>query len=443
MNKALISLIISTLIQLATANNGFSQENGRQEYTKIDSIDIQKNWISWNRVILNELGFELGDTVSTGQLDTAMMKVWNIGNFVDVEYKIVTDSTNKNTLEITARDAIRFYPLIGIDYSSGNDYNINLGLGDENFLGSNIKLSAAIGLSNIGNSFDFRIRLPRQLLYKNMTFSVGFIKGRETRQRLEKEIFYNTGNKVDSVVYNTLMLSPFNKMEIYGNIGNPWHLDYKYRFSPNLSWHYARHTTNLSLLEDSTDLQYVPEPYDFQILSFSVDESIGTMNWKRHRKNGYVISAGFDYSFGLNKETPSWYSLSLSGEYSKIFNPILQLATWFRTAYTNAAHPAYVIMQGSSAVLGLRQGEIYGNAYYAAYMGAHFTWINKRWLSIENAYFLNFGAGSEKYFALYATKPKWAVGSSFRFQLPLAPLIAFKVTLMYAGPGSEWFKFNI
>ncbi len=420
-----------------------SQKNEASQKIRIDSIDIQKNWISWDRIILNELGFKEGDTVNFGQLDIAMMKIWNINNFVDVGYEIITDSIGENLLQITARDAIRFYPLIGIDYSSKNDYHINLGFGDENFLGSNIKLRGAVGLTNIGNSFDFRISLPRQLLYKNMTFSFGFVKGKETKQKIEKEIIYNANNEIDSVEYNTLMLAPFDKMEIYGSVGNPWHLDYHYRFSPNLSWRYARHVTDLSLIDNPDDLQLVPEPYNFHMLSFGISESIGMINRKRHRKDGYVISAGFGYSFGLNEETPNWYSLSMYGEYDKIFNNILQFTGWFRTAYTNASHPAYVLMKGSSDVLGLRQGEIYGNAYYSTYMGMHFTWINSRWIAVENAYFFNFGAGSEQYLTLFGTKPKWAIGTSFAFQIPQVPLIAFKLTFMYAGPGSNWFKFNL
>ena len=119
-----------------------------------------------------------------------------------------------------------------------------------------------------------------------------------------------------------------------------------------------------------------------------------------------------------------------------------QLSTELRTGYTTATDQ-YRFIKGSSDVLGIRTGEIYGKTFYSAYAGGHFTWFNTKWLSLENAYFLNWGNGADTYRALFSNKQKFSVGSSFEFRIPMVSWINFKLTFMYAGPGGEWFKFNM
>lgn len=106
-----------------------------EDSVKIDRIEIQRNWITWDRIILNELLFKEGDWVKFGEIDTSINKVRNIGNFANVDYSI-QDGQDGNTMQIEALDALQIYPVITIDHSSENDFNYRLGFGDENFLDS-------------------------------------------------------------------------------------------------------------------------------------------------------------------------------------------------------------------------------------------------------------------------------------------------------------------
>lgn len=402
-------------------------------------IEIEKNWITWDRIIKNELLFEEGDWVRIGQIDTSMNKVWNIGNFANVEYTLAAGPKG-DTLKIQALDAVKFYPLISIDHSSENDYKYRLGAGDDNFLGSNAKLKVAWEKTPIAVKWDFSLGIPRQLMYKNMTAKIGFAKGNETKVFLDRVITDINGKKEAS--YNTLMMAPYDKTEFYAEIGNPWHQDYHYRFSPNLSLRFNQHTINHSILsQEDLDLAvHVPyEEYTFLKIGFS--ESIGTVNSKRHRFDGYTAQLAYDLNLGF-RGTDNFHSITAEGEYHKSFNEIIQGSFWARTGYTTA-DDHYRFIKGSSDVLGLRTGEIFGKAYYSAYAGTHFTWLNTKWIALENAYFINFGNGAEDYGTLFSDTPKAAAGTYLEITFPIAPLAAFRFTFMYAGPGSEWFKFNL
>ncbi|MDX2430789.1 MAG: hypothetical protein QNK35_07640, partial [Bacteroides sp.] len=106
--------------------------------------------------------------MSYGEIDTSMNNVWNIGNFANVDY-VINEGPDGNVMVIEALDGLQIYPVMAIDYSSENDYNYRLGIGDENFLGSNSEIKVVWIKKPTGASWDFRFKLPRQLMYKNMT----------------------------------------------------------------------------------------------------------------------------------------------------------------------------------------------------------------------------------------------------------------------------------
>ncbi len=406
---------------------------------RIDRIEISRNWMTWDRIIRNELLFEEGEWVRYGEIDTSMNKVWNIGNFADVSYTI-DETVEGNVMKIEALDALQIYPVLTVDHSSENDFNYRLGLGDENFLGSNSELKIVWDKKPTGATWDFRFKMPRQLMYKNMTAEIGTKVGLDTRVFYDRVI-----NEIDAkkeAEYVTRMIAPYHKLDIYAIIGNPWHLDYKYRFSPDLSLRYMQDEYDTTLLgPEELEMGVHAGNETFRFFNISVSESIGTVDKQRHRKNGYTAGITYDYFMGL-QGTRSHHAFNLSGEYHRTLTPLIQISTWLRTGYTTA-DDQYRFIKGSSDVLGLRWGEIYGKTYYSAYAGTHFTWLNTKWVSLENAYFLNWGNGADTYAALFGEKQKFSVGTFLEIRVPVVSWIAFRFTFMYAGPGSEWFKFNM
>jgi len=432
---------LGLLISLGTGHHmrGQEQAPNPSDSVKIDHIEINRNWMTWERIIRKELLFEEGEWVRFGEIDTSMNRVWNTGNFANVEYTIV-EGPEGNVMQIEALDALQIYPVISIDHSSENDYNYRLGFGDENFLGSNSELKIVWDKKPTGATWDFRFKLPRQLMYKNMTVELGTKVGLDTKVFWDRKVTEVDGKKEGE--YIPRLLGPYHKLDIYGTIGNPWHLDYRYRFSPDLTIRYMKDAYDSTLLS-AEDLEWGVQVEDatFQFLNIQVAESIGTVDQQRHRKNGYTLALSYDLFLGL-EGTRTHHAINLKGEYHKSYNPLFQLSSTFNFGYTNASDQ-YRFMKGSSDVLGMRLGEIYGKMYYSVYSGAHFTWFNTKWLSLENAYFINYGNGVESLSGFFDTRIKFSVGTSFEFRIPVVSWINFRLTFMHAGPGTEWFKFNM
>lgn len=437
-------LVLLALLLCSSTLKSMGVKGDREHFpdsVQIDRIEFRRNWMTWDLIIRRELGFEAGQRVSFGQIDTAMQKIWNIGNFASVDYSL-SEEEGDTVMTIRALDAVKFFPLIGIDHSSREDYRYQLGVSDGNFLGSNSDMSFSWVSQPLGTSWNFRLRLPRQLLYKNMTLGFGFRSGHRVRRYLERQFKYDAGGKVESVEYVPLMLAPHDQLEISADIGNPWHRDFAYRFSPDLGISYRKYDSRPELLAgEEYDPGLVMDSFHHQFLSIGLSESVGLINRKRRRMDGYLLHAGYGLSIGLGPETRSYHTLNLGAQYHNTLTNLLQLSAWFRTGFTTAQDP-YKFIRGSGDVLGLRTGEIYGKASYSAYLGAHFTWFDRTWLALENAYFLNWGSGHDSYFKLYTQKPFMAVGTSFVIQVPAAPFLIAKLTFMYAGPGTEWYKFQ-
>ena len=116
MCKFLIAVLFLFFLILPTDGQG-NPPNTRTEYIIIDSINVIKNWRTRDAIILSELDFKPGDRVRRGEIDSCMIKVYNIGNFARVEYDIDTMANGGNLLVITAKDALTIVPILSF---SGN-----------------------------------------------------------------------------------------------------------------------------------------------------------------------------------------------------------------------------------------------------------------------------------------------------------------------------------
>lgn len=392
---------------------------------KIDSIRIEKNWRTKKAIIQDELGIKVGDSINQGSLDTMMMRLWNIGNFAKVGYELDTLSSNSYLLKVMAKDALTIVPILSF---SGNkqDWSLSAGMTDNNFLGRNIRLNVQGTIGTNAKNFNLGITVPRQLMYKNMSVSGNVLYGQGNNYRIEN------GEKISGVAYTNKQLS--------GGISNPWHEDFNYKFSPNLGWSVFQHNADSSLVESEAPLA---GNYKVNYLSLSVGESVGYIRRMRHQKNGFQASLGIGAGIGLDKNSPFYYSIGAGVDYHKLFNKVVQFSAEYSTGYTSSKIPSLLFYKGASAVKGILTGEISGQSYYAAYVGWHFTYINRDWFAMEQSVYLNWGSGNDNYLDLYKSAPLYGIGTGFYFNIPMIPWLGFRMYFTYSGTNSNWFRFEL
>ena len=391
----------------------------------IDSIKIVKNWRTKDKIIREELGFGQGDAVTRGDLDTMMIRIWNIGNFARVTYELDTLPDGGNLLKVLAKDAFTVVPVISFN-GSQKDWRLSLGMSDDNFLGRNIRFHISGTMGTNDKSFNMGINVPRQLLYKNMSVSTNLSIGKGINYR------YHDGQKSSVIAYH--------KRQISGGISNPWNEDFKYRFSPNFGWSVFQHVTDSSLVQSEVPFS---RHYKVNYLALSLSESVGYIKRMRHQKDGYKIGIGIGAGIGLDAHSPFYYNIGGGAEYHKLFNKVVQFSAKYSSGYTSSVLPSLLFYKGAGDVKGIVTGEISGQAFYTASLGWHFTYINRDWFAMEQSFFVDVGNGKDCYTDLYRNKPLYGVGTGFYFNIPMIPWMSMRLYFTYSGKHSNWFRLEI
>jgi outer membrane protein assembly factor BamA len=403
----------------------YGQDSGEIK-GRIDSIEIKKNWRTKDQIILQELLFKKGDSFSEKTLQKSITRIWNIGNFAKVDYTLDTLAPGSYMITITAKDAFTLLPIFSF-HGNRNDYQLGLGVRDDNFLGRNISLDVVGNFGTTRNDYQLGITLPRQLLYKNMVLSFNTSKG------IGKNYTYKDNLKTSAVAYH--------KWNISGSIGNPYHTDFKYTFSPNFSWSLFQHKTDSILLEDE-DVTH-PDDYKISYLALSVNESLGLINSIRHQKDGYSVSAGFGVGIGLDNNSPPYTSAGFNMAYYKLINPIIELSANFSSGYTTATKPSLIHYLGPGNIRGLLTGQEAGQGYYSGSVGAGFTWIYSDWFALEQSVYSNFGKAGNNYFDIYKSVPRVSLGTGIKIWMPLIPWLGASVHFSWLKGNKNWFYLSI
>ena len=389
---------------------------------RIDSISIVKNWRTKDKIILRELMFQKGDCPDSLLYEQSKKKLWNLGNLAEVKFRSDTLANGNLHLEITARDAFTLVPILAY---SGNkeEFNLTLGVNDNNFLGRNIGLDLVGSTGTNKVSYNLGVRIPRQLLYKNMTLGFSSSVG---------ENVYTTYNNREAVAHLGV-----KQKNIGFSIGNPYHTDFSYSFSPNLGISVFSHQTDTSIVDQTL---LIRQEYEIAYLSFSLSESIGIINRFRHQKDGYLFDMGASAGMGLNNQSTFYYTISGGAQYHKLFNQVVQLSLQYKTGFTSSDFLSLQHHLGASDIKGILYGQVAGKAYYTGYLGGHFTYINKKWFAIEHSLFMNIGNATNHYGNLYTSNPVMAVGTGVEFRIPMIPWLYLRFHFTYAGKGSNWFN---
>jgi outer membrane protein assembly factor BamA len=399
----------------------YSQDTDSNElHWTIDSISIRKNWRTKERIILQELGIKKGDALSQTQIEASITKIWNIGNFAKVNYQIDTLEDKKILLTINAQDALTLMPILSFN-GNKEEFTLIVGIADNNLLGRNIDLNfSGVYGTNVRN-LNVGIGIPRQLLYRNMTVSGGFMIGQASNYRyIEDTIFSGIGTRQKSANLH---------------IGNPFHTDNYYSFSPDLGIGYYNQKTDSTLLKEGVNND---GHYNLDYITIGTGESIGILNRVRHQQSGYQVSVGFGYGISLNKENPGYFSVGFGALVSKIFRKIFQFDANFSTGYTTAKLPSQINYLGPGQVKGILTGERSGQAIWSANTDIKITYINRDWFATEQSFFINAGNSNDIYWEIYNQKPLYSLGSQLRVMIPMIPWLA--INFYYAWVEKNWFS---
>ncbi|MEL6536417.1 MAG: POTRA domain-containing protein, partial [Bacteroidota bacterium] len=82
------SLFSPLSVQANPSTHSLIQRDTLTEDTRIDSIIIDRNWRTRDKIILRELTFQPGDVVTPQMMKESIDRVWNVGNFATVDWTL-------------------------------------------------------------------------------------------------------------------------------------------------------------------------------------------------------------------------------------------------------------------------------------------------------------------------------------------------------------------
>ena len=388
---------------------------------RADTIILERNWRTRNRIILSELEFAVGDTVNPENLGLSLKKIWNLQNFVTVGYRWDSLPGGRSALILVARDAFTIYPVFGGRISTIYDATVKLGIADHNFLGRNIRLEMRGQISFAEPFFgEMKVTIPRQLLWKNMSLGAG----------VHSEM-------IDFDVYSN---------QVFATIGNPFHEDYRNTLSPDFETGLIRHK---NIPPSSHELIENPNywhdwlPYNRSFWYFRVTESVGTVTHRRHQEEGYNITGMIGGGIGLNAGTRSFVEGSILAEYHKLIRPRLQLSARWEGHYFSTEYKSLWTRYGPENIRGIEYGQLTGPLMQLASTGLYYTWLNWDYLAVEQSVFVQYASVMTSWGDLSGIKRHYAIGTGFHFTIPMYPAASLLITFSYNPNRYNWFYLEL
>ncbi len=375
-----------------------------------DTIILERNWRTRDKIILAELEFEAGESVTPQSLELSLKKIWNLQNFASVDYRWDSLPDGRSALRLITRDALTIVPIVGGNFQK-HDLRIAAGLADRNFLGRNIRLEVRGQYSSDEPAYgEVRLNIPRQLLWKNM--SIGANVRRE---------------QLDSVICD----------QAFFTIVNPLHQDYHYTFSPDIETGYTR--LNRKYIFGLYDPYNLPVDFDHRFWFFRVTESVGTITHRRHQMEGFKIAGMIGAGLALNAGTKSYFEASLNAEYHRLLSPKLQLSLKWQGCFDNSDYPFLWRRYGPSQVRGIEYGDLTGRLMQLASAGLYYTWLNRDYLAVEQSIFAQYGSAIKTIWDPATAKSSYAIGTGFQFTIPMYPAASLLISFSYNPTGKNWF----
>ncbi|MFZ1290802.1 MAG: POTRA domain-containing protein [Melioribacteraceae bacterium] len=323
-------LVLFFIINFVLFSQSIEQQKSEEIFYKIDSIKISGNEITEAEIILRELNFSIGQTISQTQLEFNKERIFSLGLFNKVELQVLNEN-ERQILEISVFESWYIYPLpylnIRDDRLSRASYGVMLLY--KNFRGRN---ETIFGLATFGYDPSYSISYFNPVLIsgENLTFGLNFG-------------YVDIQNR--NMVSQSLNGKNFEYDYLYTNFSLGYRLNLFHYFSISPSFEYIKVPEKISSLSASntnTDRTYslnLRYEYDdrnlkqfsddglyttaiFSKKGFDVNDvnfNIFTLDFREYRKILGELSAkwrGF-YRHTFGEKVP-FYELSVLGDFEFI-----------------------------------------------------------------------------------------------------------------------------
>lgn len=246
---------------------------------RIDSILITGNSTTKDYIILRELGFNPGDQVTEKQLNFNRERVFSLGLFNRVEFKVFQEDT-ENILNIDVQESWYIYPLPYLKLRDNRISRASYGiiLLYKNFRGRNETLT---GYATFGYDPSFILSYFNPVLITGKNFTFGFNLG---YTKIQNKNIYSRELNGDSFSYSY----------IFGSLSFGYRLNLYNTFLQTTAYEYIDVPEKISKLTSTSS-------HIDRVLSSAISYEFDNRDLKQFSSNGTLAFAEFVHKgFGIN-----------------------------------------------------------------------------------------------------------------------------------------------
>jgi outer membrane protein assembly factor BamA len=337
----------------------------QNEYVTINSITIEGNRRTKEKIILRELDFEIGDTISTeglmNRLERNRVLLMNADLFNNVEFNVSDWSNGRVDLKIEVVEDWYFFPLLVVDFA---DRNFNVWWVEQNRALNRINLGLYLIHTNFTGRRDY-MKAVGQIGYTqrlHLYYSRPYLNKAQTVGGLFN-IFYSRNHEVgykaeDNILQFHREDEDFTLRRLFLDIGLNYRPQIRARHQATINYRDFGITDSVAMLNPNF---FLDGDTRLQYFSFDYSYIYDYRDFSRYPMKGYFVEFNLlKEGFGIFNEINSLYLTGTYGKYWKVgkkwsFGGVVK----GRKGLINQIQPYY-----NSRALGYEEDFLSGYEYY-------------------------------------------------------------------------------
>ncbi|OQX29686.1 MAG: hypothetical protein B0D92_02410 [Spirochaeta sp. LUC14_002_19_P3] len=375
----------------------------------IDRIDINGNWKTRRRVIMNEFLFDEGEEVSAEIIEESVQRVYNRNLFFETDWGLYREN-GQTVMELRLREKWTLFPVL---FFQGDNQRLITYLGalDGNVFGQGFFL-----MGNVTGTF-VENQDPR------LDLAIRYAHPRLAALPLKLQVYAGTESGLAYITENEKRVNAFSQRSQFINTRLTYEWANKFSASLHLGFQH-----NQFIQSEAAAEGYKGWDMEHSIPGFGLGVALNRVNLSDQRRQG--LMAETSARLWIPVQDAPYLKASAEAQYHQIFaKKWLAFSSRIKLDYSSSPWPMYQINQ-EEYLRGGSSREYYSPLVMGINMELSIALLRKNWMFLELASFFDFTLSGTSFADSIQRTPMFRFGPGLRLSFP--PVARFNLMLDWA-----------